>query len=158
VHSYVHLGGKVGVLLGVRAGSEAAAKSPAFEKFADDTAMQAAAMSPLYLTASEVPEDAKKKQSDIYEAQLAEEGKPEKARPKIVEGKLAKWTKEVCLLEQASVLETDKTVEQIRAGLAKELGADVVLARFVRFERGEGVEKPTSGEDFAAEVAKMAGG
>jgi len=157
VHSYVHLGGKVGVLLGVRAGSEAAAKAPAFDKFADDTSMQAAAMSPLYLTSSEVPDDAKKKQSDIYEAQLAEEGKPEKARPKIIEGKLAKWLKEVCLLEQASVLETDKTVDQIRAALAKELGTDIVLARFVRFERGEGVEKPTSG-DFAAEVAKMAGG
>jgi elongation factor Ts len=157
VQSYVHLGGKVGVLLGVRAGSDAAAKSPAFEKFADDTSMQAAAMSPLYLTASEIPDEAKKKQSDIYEAQLAEEGKPEKARPKIIEGKLAKWTKEVCLLEQVSVLDSDKTVEQLRAALAKELGTDVVLARFVRFERGEGVEKQ-SGADFAAEVAKMAGG
>jgi elongation factor Ts len=157
VHSYVHLGGKVGVLLGVRAGSDAASKSPAFEKFADDTSMQAAAMSPLFLTSSEIPEDAKKKQTDIYEAQLVEEGKPEKARPKIIEGKLAKWTKEVCLLEQVSVLESDKTVDQIRAALAKELGTDVVLARFVRFERGEGVEKPT-GPDFASEVAKMTAG
>ena len=155
VHSYVHLGGKVGVLLGVRAGTDAAAKSKAFEKFADDTSMQAAAMGPLYLSASEVPEEAKKKQSDIFEAQLAEEGKPEKARPKIIEGKLAKWLREVCLLEQPSVIETDKTVEQLREALAKELGADVALARFVRFERGEGVEK--SGGDFAAEVAKMAG-
>jgi elongation factor Ts len=144
-------------LLGVRAGSEAAAKSPAFEKFADDTSMQAAAMAPLFLATSEVPEEAKQKQIAIYESQLAEEGKPEKARPKIIEGKLAKWMKEVCLLEQASVLETDKTVDQIRAGLAKELGSDVVLARFVRFERGEGVEKAT-GSDFAAEVAKMTGG
>jgi elongation factor Ts len=157
VHSYVHLGGKVGVLLGIRAGTDAAAKSPAFEKFADDTSMQAAAMNPLYLSASEVPDDAKKKQTAIYEAQLAEEGKPEKARPKIIEGKLAKWTKEVCLLEQQSVLESDKSVDQIRAALAKELGTDVAIARFVRYERGEGVEKPTGGDDFAAEVAKMAG-
>ena len=157
VHSYVHLGGKVGVLLGVRAGTDAAASSKAFEKFADDTSMQAAAMGPLYLSAAEVPEEAKQKQSGIYEAQLAEEGKSEKARPKIIEGKLAKWLREVCLLEQASVIETDKTVEQLRAALAKELGADVALARFVRFERGEGVEKPSGGEDFAAEVAKMAG-
>jgi elongation factor Ts len=155
VHSYVHLGGKVGVLLGVRAGSDAATASKAFEKFADDTSMQAAAMGPLYLSAAEVPEDAKKKQSDIFEAQLAEEGKPEKARPKIIEGKLAKWIREVCLLEQSSVIETDKTVEALRAALAKELGTDVALARFVRFERGEGVEK--SSDDFAAEVAKMAG-
>jgi elongation factor Ts len=155
----VHLGGKVGVLLGVRAGSDAAAKSPAFEKFADDTSMQAAAMSPQYLAASEVPDDAKKQQAAIFEAQLGEDPKapPKDKWPKVIEGKLAKWLKEVCLLEQASVLETDKTVEQIRAALAKELGADVVLARFVRFERGEGVEKP-AGADFAAEVAKMAGG
>ena len=159
VHSYVHLGGKVGVLLGVRAGSDAAAKSPAFDKFADDTSMQAAAMSPLYLAASEVPDDAKKQQSAIFEAQLGEDPKapPKDKWPRVIEGKLAKWVKEVCLLEQASVLETDKTVDQIRAALAKELGTDVVLARFVRFERGEGVEKPTGG-DFAAEVAKMAGG
>jgi elongation factor Ts len=155
VHAYVHLGGKVGVLLGVRAGTDAAAASKALEKFADDTSMQAAAMGPLYLSASEVPEEAKQKQSSIFEAQLVEEGKPEKARPKIIEGKLAKWLREVCLLEQSSVIETDKTVEQLREALAKELGVDVALARFVRFERGEGVEK--GGADFAAEVAKMAG-
>ena len=160
VHSYVHLGGKVGVLLGVRAGTDAAAKSPAFEKFADDTSMQAAAMNPLFLAASEVPDDAKKKQGTIFEAQLGEDPKapPKDKWPRVIEGKVAKWLKEVCLLEQQSVLETDKSVEQIRAALAKELGTDVVVARFVRFERGEGVEKPTGGDDFAAEVAKMAGG
>ena len=157
VHAYVHLGGKVGVLLGTRAGSDAATKSPSFEKFVDDCSMQIAAMAPSFLSASEVPADAKQKQSQIFEAQLAEEGKPEKARPKIIEGKLAKWMKEVCLLEQTSVVESEKTVEELRAALAKEVVADVVLARFVRFERGEGIEKPT-GDDFAAEVAKMAGG
>lgn len=157
VHAYVHLGGKVGVLLAARTGNDAAAKSPAFEKFVDDCSMQIAAMAPAFVSASEVPEDAKAKQAQIFEAQLAEEGKPEKARPKIIEGKLAKWLKEVCLLEQASVVESEKSVEQLRAALAKELGADVVLARFVRFERGEGIEK-AAGDDFAAEVAKMAGG
>jgi elongation factor Ts len=119
--------------------------------------MQAAAMSPLYLVSSEVPEEAKQKQIAIYEAQLAEEGKPEKARPKIIEGKLAKWMKEICLLEQQSVLETDKTVDQIRAALAKELGADVVLSRFVRFQLGEGIEKPTGRRRLRGRVAKMAG-
>jgi elongation factor Ts len=158
VHSYVHMGGKIGVLLGVRTGSEAAAKSPAFEKFVDDCAMQIAAMGPLYLSSAEVPQEAKEKQSEIYAAQLAEEGKtPEAARPKIVEGKIGKWLKEVCLLEQQSVLEADKSVEQLRAAIAKELGTDVALSRFVRYERGEGIEKP-QGEDFATEVAKMAGG
>jgi elongation factor Ts len=119
--------------------------------------MQVAAMAPLYVASSEVPADAKEKQAVIFESQLAEEGKPEKARPKIIEGKLAKWMKEVCLLEQDSVIESDKTVEQLRAALAKELGAEITLSRFVRFQLGEGIEKPTA-PDFAAEVAKMAGG
>jgi elongation factor Ts len=157
VHAYVHLGGKVGVILAARTGNAAAASAPSFEKFIDDSAMQVAAMAPLFVSSSEVPADAKEKQGAIFEAQLVEEGKPEKARPKIVEGKIAKWLKEVCLLEQASVIESEKTVEQLRAELAKELGAEVTLSRFVRFERGEGIEK-AAGPDFAAEVAKMAGG
>jgi elongation factor Ts len=159
VQSYVHMGGKIGVLLAVRAGNDAVAKAPAFDKLADDSAMQIAAMAPLYLSASEIPADSKAKQGDIFKAQLAEDPKapPAASHPKIVEGKLAKWAKEICLLDQPSVLETDKTVEQLRAAVAKELGADVVLSRFVRFERGEGIEKPTS-EDFAAEVAKTIGG
>ncbi len=156
VHSYVHMGGKIGVLLAVRTGSDAAAKAPSFEKFVDDSAMQIAAMAPLYLNVSEMPADARQKQAEIFNAQLIEEGKPDAARPKIIEGKLAKWAKEVCLLEQQSVLDADKTVEALRAGLAKELGTDVTLSRFVRFQLGEGIEKPTA-PDFATEVAKMAG-
>jgi elongation factor Ts len=157
VHSYVHMGGKIGVLLAVRTGTEAVAKAPAFEKFVDDSAMQIAAMAPQFLNVSEMPADARSKQAAIFDAQLIEEGKPDAARPKIIEGKLAKWAKEVCLLEQQSVLDTEKTVEALRASLAKELGSDVTLSRFVRFERGEGIEKPTA-PDFASEVAKMAGG
>jgi elongation factor Ts len=157
VHSYVHMGGKIGVLLAVRTGTEVAAKSPTFEKFVDDSAMQIAAMAPQFLNASEMPADARQKQAEIFDAQLIEEGKPEAARPKIIEGKLAKWAKEVCLLEQQSVLDAEKTVDALRAGLAKELGTDVTLSRFVRFQLGEGIEKPTT-PDFAAEVAKMAGG
>ncbi len=159
VHSYVHMGGKIGVLLAVRTGTDAAAKSPAFEKFVDDSAMQIAAMTPQYLNASEIPADARAKQAEIFTAQLAEEGKPvpEAARPKIIEGKIAKWAKEICLLEQQSVLDPEKSVDALRAALAKELGTDVTLSRFVRFQLGEGIEKPTT-PDFAAEVAKMAGG
>ena len=157
VHSYVHMGGKVGVLLAVRTGTDAAAKAPAFEKFVDDSAMQIAAMSPQFLNVSEMPADARSKQAAIFDAQLIEEGKPDAARPKIIEGKLAKWAKEVCLLEQESVIDTDKTVEALRAGLAKELGTDVTLSRFARFQLGEGIEKPTT-PVFATEVAKMAGG
>jgi elongation factor Ts len=158
VHSYIHMGDKIGVLVAVRVAAEAAASKPEFTKFVDDVAMQIAAMSPLYVSTSEVPEDAKKKQAEIFEAQMAEDPKPvpEKARPKIIEGKLAKWMKEVCLLEQPSVVETDKSIDKLRADISKAVGGDVTIARFVRYEVGEGIEKPTA-PDFASEVAKMAG-
>jgi elongation factor Ts len=158
VFAYVHMGGKIGVLLAVRSGGDAALKAPAFEKLGEDSCMQIAAMAPLYLTAGEVPPDAKQKQSEIFAAQLAEDPKapPEKARPKIIEGKLAKWMKEICLLEQQSVLDADKTVDQVRAAAAKELGTELSLSRFARYQLGDGIDKPT-GDDFAAEVAKMAG-
>jgi elongation factor Ts len=156
VHSYVHMGGKIGVLLALRTATDAAAKAPSFEKFADDSAMQIAAMAPQFLNVSEMPADARQKQAEIFDAQLIEEGKPDAARPKIIEGKLAKWAKEVCLLEQQSVLDAEKTVDALRASLSKELGAEVTLSRFVRFQLGEGIEKPTT-PDFASEVAKMAG-
>jgi elongation factor Ts len=156
VHAYVHMGGKIAALLAARTGSAEAVKAGAFDKFLDETAMQVAAMAPQFLAPSEVPADAKQKQSEIFDAQLAEEGKPEKARPKIIEGKIAKWMKEVCLLEQQSVLDSEKTVDDIRRALSKELGTEITLTRFVRFQCGEGIEKPV-GDDFAAEVAKMAG-
>jgi elongation factor Ts len=115
-------------------------------------------MSPLYVSTGEIPAEAKQKQAEIFEAQMAEDPKPvpEKARPKIIEGKLAKWMKEVCLLEQPSVVEGDKTIDKLRSEVSKAVGGDVTISRFVRYEVGEGVEKPTT-PDFAAEVAKMAG-
>jgi elongation factor Ts len=158
IHSYVHMGGKIGVLLSVKLGDVAKANHPAIVKFVDDTAMQAAAMAPLYLKPSEVPADEKAKQSAIYDAQLIEEKKPEAARPKIIEGKLAKWMKEICLLEQMSVLETDKSISQILAAAAAEAGTTIEVDRFVRYERGEGIVDNKKNEDFAAEVMKMSHG
>jgi elongation factor Ts len=158
VHSYVHLGGKIGVLLAVKAGSDAVVKHEAFKKFVDDTAMQIAAMNPMFLNAAAVPETDKAAQREIFAGQLKEEGKvPEDKWPRVVEGKVAKWMKEVCLIEQPSVLETDKSVDQVRAGVAKAAGGEVSLVQYVRFECGEGVEKPQA-QNFADEVAKMAGG
>lgn len=154
VHSYVHMGGKIGVILAVDVADSAALTNENFTKFVDDTAMQIAAMAPLCLTTADVPADEKAKQVDIYAAQLAEEGKPEQARPKIIEGKLAKWMKEICLLEQVSVLDSEKTIQQQLDAVAKELGTSLKIVRFVRYERGEGVEKKPK-EDFAAEVMKM---
>ena len=154
VHSYVHMGGKIGVLLALNLGDSDKATDTVAIKFADDTAMQIAAMAPLYLTVSDIPDEARAKQTEIFEAQLSEEGKPAAARPKIIEGKIAKWAKEVCLLEQASVLEVDKTIDQIRADLSNELGTDVTIKGFVRYLLGEGIEKQ-KGDDFATEVMKM---
>ncbi|MCB9604951.1 MAG: translation elongation factor Ts [Polyangiaceae bacterium] len=156
VHSYVHMGGKVGVLLAAKLGDAAAESKPELEKFLDDTAMQAAAMAPMFLNKDKVDQNVVAKQKEIYDAQLVEEGKPEAARPKIIEGKVAKWLREVCLVEQASVIESDKTVDQLREDTAKALGTSLELVGFARFERGEGVEKKE--DDFGAEVAAMAGG
>jgi elongation factor Ts len=154
VHSYVHMGGKIGVLLALELGDPSKAATPAALKFADDTAMQIAAMAPVYLAMKDIADDVRAKQVEIFGAQLAEEGKPEAARPKIIEGKISKWAKEICLLEQMSVLETEKRIDQIRGEVAKELGCELTIASFVRYQLGEGIEKK-KGDDFAAEVMKM---
>ncbi|HEX4336110.1 MAG TPA: translation elongation factor Ts [Polyangiaceae bacterium] len=159
VISYVHMGGKIGVLLAVRTDTADVAKKPEVTKFAEDAAMQIAAMSPLHLTSSEVPQAEKAKQGEIFEAQMREMEKapPEKAWPKIIEGKVQKWVTEITLLEQPSVIETDKTVDQLRQSVAKAAGGTVDLVGFIRYQLGEGVEA-AKGPDFADEVAKMAGG
>jgi elongation factor Ts len=157
VHSYVHMGGKIGVILAVEtAHSATAAKSDVLGKFVEETAMQIAAMAPQFVDASRVPAADKAKQREIFEGQLAEEGKPEAARPKIVDGKIAKWLKEICLIDQPSVLDGDKTVDQVRAAAEKELGSKLVIQAFVRYERGEGLAAP-QGPDFAEEARRMAG-
>jgi elongation factor Ts len=156
VHSYIHMGGKIGALLGVKVGDAAALKRPEFAKFVDDVAMQIAAMSPLYIDGEDVPAADRAKQAEIFDAQLKDEGKPEAARPKIIEGKLNKWFTEVCVLRQISVLEADKSIDQVRKELEKALGTTVTLAGFARYQCGEGIaveEKP----DFAEEARKMAG-
>jgi elongation factor Ts len=154
VTSYVHMGGKIAVVLGVKTDSEKTAEKAA--EFVENAAMQVAAMAPPFLSAAEIPEADKQAQAKIFEGQLAEEGKVPKERwGKVVEGKVAKWAKEVCLLEQPSVLEPKKSVDQLREEAAKAAGGTIEVLPFVRFERGEGIETP-QGEDFAAEVAAMA--
>ena len=154
VHSYVHMGGKIGVLLAVETSKPAS--SPVLSKFVEETAMQVAAMAPQFVNAAGVPDAEKTKQRQIFDAQLQEEGKPEAARPKIIEGKIAKWMKEITLLDQPSVLDGDKTVDQVRAAAEKELGGSLKIKSFVRYERGEGLAAP-QGPDFADEARRMAG-
>jgi elongation factor Ts len=155
-HAYNHMGGKIGVAVALSGESDAGLKHPDVAKFADDTAMQIAAMNPLVLHRSEIGADAIAKQKEIFEAQLREDPKPkpEAAWPKIIEGKVAKWFSEVALLEQESVVVPGKTIEQLLAEAGKAAGTKLSIARFVRYERGEGLAKKQ--DDFAAEVAKMA--
>jgi elongation factor Ts len=155
VVSYVHMGGKIAVLLGAETDSAVTAAKSA--EFLETAAMQVAAMAPPYLQASDVPQADQDAQGRIFAAQLEEEGKvPAERRAKVIEGKVAKWVNEACLLDQPSVIDPKKTVDQLRADAATAAGGTLALTSFVRFERGEGIELP-QGPDFAAEVAAMAG-
>lgn len=162
VHSYIHMGGKLAVLLEAYAPSDDAAKHADFLKFIDDCAMQIAAMNPLVIAKENISDQTIAKQKEIYEAQMKEEKAagtlkaPEAAWPKIIDGKITKWFTEVTLLGQNSVVEEGQTVDKIRTELGKKLGGDVKLAKFLRFALGEGIEKKS--EDLAAEVAKITGG
>jgi elongation factor Ts len=159
-HAYVHLGGKIGVVLSVETESPAAASHADLVKFVDDTAMQIAAMSPLVLKRDQVSPDQIAKQKEIFEGQLREDPKmasKEASWPKIIEGKLNKWYAEISLLEQESVVTPGQTIDKLREAAAKAAGAGVTITRFVRFNLGEGIDKGPK-DDFASEVAKMAGG
>lgn len=154
--SYVHMGGKIGVLLSGEAPSAAAAKEPAFLEFLDNCAMQIAAMSPTVVDKGEVAEAEIAKQKEIFAAQLKDEGKPEAAWPKIIEGKVTKWFTEITLLGQDNVWGAEGTIDKLRQDLGKKLGGEVKLHSFFRYGLGDGIEKKV--DDLAAEVAKMTGG
>lgn len=159
-HAYVHLGGKIGVILTLETESDAVAHHAEVHKFADETVMQIAAMNAQVAERAHVSADLIAKQKDIFQAQLQEDPKTaakEAQWPKMIEGKLNKWYSEVTLLEQESVVVPGSTIEKLREVASKAAGGKVSIARFVRYERGEGIEKGAK-DDFAAEVAKMAGG
>lgn len=157
VHAYIHMGGKLAVLVRAEAPNDAARKDPEFAAFIENCAMQIAAMNPVVVSKEQITSEMLTKQKEIYTAQLKEEGKPEAAWPKIVEGKVAKWFTEVTLLGQDNVWAPDQgTIEKVRVELGKKLGGDIKLHEFVRFGLGEGIQKKT--DDLAAEVAKLTGG
>lgn len=149
VESYIHAGGRVGVLVEV----ETSVVNDQTKAVAKDVAMQIAAISPKYLSSDEVPADYKEHEKEILKAQAMNENpdKPENIIEKMIIGRLNKQLKEVCLLEQAFIKDEDLTVKKYVETAAKEVGADITIKRFVRFETGEGIEKKS--EDFAAEVA-----
>ena len=156
VVSYVHAGGKIGVL--VNFDSSLAEDNADLVAMGKNVAMQIAAMNPAYLDEASVPASVIEKEKEILVAQMKEDpkmaGKPDAVLSKIVDGKIGKYYKENCLVEQAFVMDGDLTVGKYIEKTAKELGADVKLVSFVRFEKGEGLEKRV--DDFAAEVASMA--
>jgi elongation factor Ts len=152
--SYIHAGGRLGVLLEINCETDFVARNPDFKQFCDETAMQIAAMNAQFVRREEIPESVIAKQKEIFEGQLKEEGKPAAAWPKIVEGKVNKWSSEICLIEQESIIHQGKTIEQLRAELIAKIGENINIRRFTRWELGEGIEKKS--EDYAAEVAKMA--
>ena len=156
VVSYVHAGGKIGVLVNFE--TDLAGDNEGLVAMGKNVAMQIAAMNPSYLDEASVPAEVLAKEKEILIAQMKEDpkmaNKPDAVLAKIVEGKIGKYYKENCLVEQAFVMDGDINVGKYVANTAKELGADIKIASFVRFEKGEGIEKRV--DDFAAEVAAMA--
>lgn len=153
VHSYIHMGGKIGVLLEVNCETDFVGRGEDFMTFVKDVAMQIAAANPEYLLRENVPADVTAKQSEIFLAQVLEAGKPEKIAGKIVAGKINKWYSEICLMEQAFVKEPKMSVEDLRATVVQKCGENVTVRRYTRYELGEGLEKRNT--DLAAEVAAM---
>ena len=155
VVTYVHAGGKIGVM--VNFDGDIDANDNGFITMGKNVAMQIAAMNPSYLDEASVPAEVIEKEKEILIAQMKEDpkmaNKPDAVLGKIVEGKIGKYYKENCLVEQQFVMDGDVTVGKYVANTAKELGKEICIASFVRFEKGEGIEKRV--DDFAAEVASM---
>jgi elongation factor Ts len=141
IGSYVHAGGKIGVMVEVNCETDFVAKTDDFQNFAKDLAMQIAASSPLYIRREDVPAEALEKEREIYRIQAREAGKPEKVIEKIVDGKLEKYYGEVCLLEQIFVKDTDIKIRDLMNGLIGKLGEKIEIRRFARFQVGESLAK-----------------
>jgi elongation factor Ts len=149
IHSYIHGGGRIGVLVEVACEKE----SDVVLNVAKDIAMQAAAANPLFLNRDQVDNETLSKEREIYKVQAMNEGKPEKIAEKMVEGRIQKYYKENCLLEQVWIRNGDYTITKYIQEKSKEVGAPITVTRFVRFEKGEGIEKKE--ENFAEEVRRQ---
>ena len=153
VEAYIHMGGKIGVLVEINCETDFVAKNEGFKNFVKDVAMHIAAANPLYVTKEEVPMEEIEKEKEVLRAQALNEGKPEKIIDKMVEGRVSKYLKEICLLEQPFVKNPDLTIEDLVKEQIMTIGENVKIRRFARFQMGEGLEKKE--ENFAEEVAKQ---
>ena len=150
VESYIHLGGKIGVLLEVNCETDFVAKNKEFKDFVHSIAMHIAAAKPIYISRDEVPADKIEAEKEIIRAQAINEGKKPQFVDKIVEGRIDKYYKEVCLMEQDFIINMDVTIDQLLNQQVAKIGEKIAIRRFVRWEMGEGIEKRK--DDFAAEV------
>ncbi|MBP1961078.1 translation elongation factor Ts [Paenibacillus aceris] len=150
VESYIHAGGKVGVLVEINCETDFVGKTEQFRTFCKDIAMHIAAANPTYVRREEVPTEALEKEKEILRNQALNEGKPEKIIEKMVEGRIGKYYEEFCLMEQQFVKDPDKTIDQLLNEKIAAIGENISIRRFVRFGLGEGLEKKQ--ENFAEEV------
>ena len=154
VASYIHMGGRIGVLVEVNCETDFVAKTDQFQSFVRDIAMQIAASNPLYLSSEEVPQDTIDKEKEILRIQAINEGKPEKIVNNMVEGLIKKYFKEVCLLDQPFVKDPDKSIADYVKEQIAALGENITIRRFTRYEMGEGLQKRE--DNFVEEVMNQA--
>lgn len=150
VDSYIHMGGKIGVLIELQTAKAETAGNAEFQALVKDLAMQVAAAKPEYISREKVPASVLDQEKAIYKAQAVNEGKPEAIAEKIMLGRVEKFYKEVCLMEQVFIKDNDKTITKLLQDVNAKLGENIVINNFARFEKGEGVEKKK--DDFASEV------
>ena len=153
VDSYIHMGGKVGVLLEVNCETDFVARGDAFKALVHDIALQIAASNPQYLAKEDVPAEVLEKEKEILKAQALQEGKPANIVERMVEGRIKTFYDENCLLCQKFVKDPSKTVEQLVVEATATIGEKIAVRRCVRYEMGEGLEKKN--ENLADEVAKQ---
>ncbi|ATW24542.1 translation elongation factor Ts [Candidatus Formimonas warabiya] len=156
VEAYIHGGGRIGVLVEVNCETDFVAKTDEFRQLCRDIAMQVAASKPEFVSRDEISQAVIEKEKEILRAQALNEGKPEKVVDKMVEGRIDKYYKEVCLLEQPFIKDPDKTVQELLTEKVAKIGENISVRRFVRYQVAEGIEKKTS--DLAAEVQAMTQG
>jgi elongation factor Ts len=150
VSSYIHAGGRIGVLVEINCETDFVAQTGEFQEFVHDVAMQIAAANPSYVRREEVDETELDHEREVLREQALNEGKPEKIVEKMVEGRIQKYYKEVCLMEQPFVKDPEQTIEDIVKAKIAKIGENISIRRFVRYQLGEGIEKKQ--EDFAAEI------
>ncbi|MBU0671966.1 MAG: translation elongation factor Ts [Candidatus Margulisbacteria bacterium] len=137
VDSYIHIGGKLGVLVEVNSETDFVAKNIEFQAFVKDISMQIAASNPQYVSREDVPEGIIAHEKDILETQAKQEGKPEKARQKIVEGRIEKFYSEICLLDQPYIKDPKTSIKDLLSDLVAKIGENIVIRRFTRYQLGE---------------------